>query len=57
MRSDRLDILRSYTVDEIQSFLKTRESSSIPEPIQEYILQLNSVVSIIHHNGTNLTRA
>lgn len=57
MRSDRLDILRSYTVDEIQSFLKTRESPSIPEPMQEYILQLNSVVSIIHHNGTNMTRA
>jgi len=57
MRSDRLKILRSYTVEQIQTYLESRQSDSIPEYMQEYILQLNSVVSIIHHNGTNITRA
>lgn len=57
MKPDRLDTLRSYTVDEIQSFLKLRQSNTISPEMQEYILQMNSAASIIHHNGTNLTRA
>lgn len=54
---DRLDLVRSFPVEEIQSFLATRTSASIPEDIQRYILHLNSASSIIHHTGSNLKAA
>lgn len=57
MKPDRLETFRSYSVEQVQSYLKTRESSTIPAEMQEYILKMNSAVSIIHHNGTNITRA
>ena len=54
---DRLDLVRSFPVEDIQSYLTTRASTTIPEDIQQYILYLNSASSIIHHVGTNLTAA
>lgn len=57
MKSDRLEILRSYPVEQIQAYLKSRQSDAIPPEMQDYILKLNSAASIIHHNGTNITRA
>lgn len=54
---DRLEIVRSYPVEELQRFLKLRESDAIPPEMQQYILQLNSASSIIHHVGTNLKKA
>ena len=54
---DRLDLVRSFPVEDIQSFLTTRASTTIPEDIQQYILYLNSASSIIHHVGTNLKAA
>lgn len=54
---DRLDLVRSFPVEEIQSFLSSRVSATIPEDIQQYILYLNSASSIIHHVGTNLKKA
>ena len=55
--NDRLDKLRSYDTDTVRNYLNTRESYTIPPDMQRYILYLNSAASIIHHNGTNLTRA
>lgn len=57
MRTDRLDIIRNYAPETVQNFLKDRIVADIPADIQEYLLQLNSAISIIHHNGTNLHRA
>ena len=54
---DRLDLVRSFPVEDIQSYLTTRASTTIPEDIQQYILYLNSASSIIHHVGTNLKAA
>ena len=54
--NDRLDKLRSYDTDTVRNYLNTRESCTIPPDMQRYILYLNSAASIIHHNGTNLTR-
>ena len=54
---DRLDLVRSFPVEDIQSFLTTRASTTIPKDIQQYILYLNSASSIIHHVGTNLKAA
>ena len=54
---DRLDLVRSFPVEDIQSFLTTRASTTIPEDIQQYILYLNSASSIIHYVGTNLKAA
>ena len=54
---DRLDLVRSFPVEEIQDFLSSRVSATIPEDVQQYILYLNSASSIIHHVGTNLKAA
>ena len=54
---DRLELVRSFPVEEIQSFLSSRGSATIPEDIQQYILYLNSASSIIHNVGTNLKEA
>lgn len=54
---DRLDLVRSFPVEDIQSFLSSRVSTTIPEDIQQYILYLNSASSIIHNVGTNLKEA
>ncbi len=57
MKPDMLTTVREYPTETLQSFLKTRQSDIIPESVQKYILQLNSAIQIIHHNGTNLQRA
>ena len=54
---DRLELVRSYPVEDLQAFLESRVSAVIPEAMQQYILQLNSASSIIHHVGTNLKKA
>lgn len=54
---DRLELVRSYSVEDLQAFLESRVSTVIPEAMQQYILQLNSASSIIHHVGTNLKKA
>lgn len=57
MKTDMLTTVREYAPEILQSFLRTRKSDVIPEAVQNYILQLNSAITIIHHNGTNLQRA
>ena len=54
---DRLELVRSYPIEDLQAFLESRVSAVIPEAMQQYILQLNSASSIIHHVGTNLKKA
>ena len=47
---DRLQTLQKYNVDDIQVFRETRHSDVIPADMQEYILQLDTVATIIRHN-------
>ncbi len=57
MKEDMLSQLRNYPVESIQEFLRIRKSEDIPQSVQKFILQLNSAINIIHHNGTNIQRA
>ena len=44
---DRLDLVRSFPVEEIQSFLSSRVSATIPEDIQQVIKQWRPILSEI----------
>lgn len=57
MKEDRLLALQNTDVDEIQQFLQTRTSATIPQPLQTYILQLDSVNRIMHHNRLSVRAA
>lgn len=50
MREDRLTILKKYSVDDLQMFLQTRQSSVISQDMQTYILQLDTVARLMHRN-------
>lgn len=57
MKPDRLEVLSSYTPDEIQEFLMTRKTASIPTNMQEYILQMDTVARLFHYNKLNVSSA
>lgn len=54
---DRLQTLQSYSVDDIQSFIQTRHSDIIPEAMQEYILQMDKVSTILKTNRLSVRDA
>jgi len=47
---DRLQTLQKYNVDDIQYFRETRHSDVISADMQEYILQMDTVATILRHN-------
>lgn len=55
--ADRLEILRSYDVEDVQSFLKTRRSDVIPLKMQRYIMMMDKCSVLINTNGPNMTLA
>ena len=57
MRQDRLELLATYNADEIQAFIKTRQSAVIPAQMQEFILQLDSMAQIFHYHKQSQARA
>lgn len=57
MKQDRLLALQNTDVEDIQNFLQTRSSSTIPQPLQTYILQLDTVNRIMHHNRISVRKA
>jgi len=57
MRQDRLELLATYNADEIQAFIKTRQSAVIPVQMQEFILQLDSMAQIFHYHKQSQARA
>lgn len=50
MKEDRLTILKKYSVDDLQMFLQTRQSSVISQDMQTFILQLDTVARLMHRN-------
>jgi hypothetical protein len=56
MNKSRLEVLQKYSIDALQSFLKTRQSGVIPENMQEYILQLDSVARLMHGNRLSVRK-
>lgn len=57
MKQDRLLALQNTDTDDIQAFLATRKSSTIPQPLQTYILQLDSVNRLLHYNRIGVRQA
>ncbi len=57
MKQDRLLALQQTDTDDIQAFLATRKSSTIPQPLQTYILQLDSVNRLLHYNRIGVRQA
>ena len=57
MKEDRLLAVSKLDIEDIQSFLQTRKSASIPQSLQTYILQLDSVARIIHSNRISVSAA
>lgn len=57
MREDRLLAVSKLDIDDIQSFLQTRKSALIPQSLQTYILQLDTVARIIHTNRISVRAA
>lgn len=57
MKEDRLLAVSKLDVEDIQSFLKTRRSAIIPQSLQTYILQLDTVARIIHTNRISVRAA
>lgn len=54
---DRLKTLQSYDVDDIQYFLESRRSDVIPAAMQEYILQMDKVATILKTNRLSVRDA
>ena len=52
----RLEQLQQLSTEILQEFLRKGTSVGISEDLQKYILQINAVPSIIHHNGSSVTR-
>lgn len=50
MKEDRLAILKKYSIEDLQQFLQTRQSSVIQADMQNYILQLDTVARLMHRN-------
>ena len=57
MKQDRLELLASYSADDIQAFLKARMSETIPEEMQRFILQLDAMAQILHYHRHSQTHA
>lgn len=57
MKEDRLLAVSRLDVNDIQSFLQTRKSASIPQTLQTYILQLDTVARILHTNRLSVKAA
>ena len=57
MKEDRLLALQNTDTDDIQAFLQTRKSATIPQPLQTYILQLDSVNRLLHYNRIGVRQA
>ena len=57
MKQDRLLALQQTDTDDIQAFLATRKSSTIPQSLQTYILQLDSVNRLLHYNRIGVRQA
>ncbi|OJV17900.1 MAG: hypothetical protein BGO30_08130 [Bacteroidetes bacterium 41-46] len=53
---NKLERLQTIDPDVLQNFLKTRRSAALPEDLQDYIIKINAVPSIVHHQGANMTR-
>ena len=56
-RPDRLELLATYKADDIQAFIKSKKSALIPQDMQEYILQLDSLAQIFHYHKNSQSRA
>lgn len=57
MKQDRLLALQNTDTDDIQAFLATRQSATIPQDLQDYILQLDTVNRLLHYNRLSVRRA
>ena len=57
MKEDRLLAVSKLDIEDIQAFLKTRRSVIIPQSLQTYILQLDTVARIIHTNRISVRAA
>lgn len=57
MKEDRLLAVSRLDIENIQSFLQNRKSATIPQPLQTYILQLDTVARIIHNNRISVRAA
>ena len=57
MKVDRLLALHNTDTDDIQAFLATRASAKIPQSLQTYILQLDTVNRLLHYNRLSVRRA
>jgi len=53
---NKLEKLQEVNPDLLQNFLKTRKSAAIPEDLQQYIIKVNAVPSVMHHVGASMTR-
>lgn len=53
---NKLERLQEISPDILQNFLKTRKSFALPEDMQEYIIRINAVPAIVHHQGASMTR-
>ncbi len=52
----RLEELQLLDHKLVQDFLQSGQSTSIPETLKDYILKINAVPAIVHHNGAALSR-
>lgn len=50
-----LERLREFDAQLIQQFLTDKKSLAIPLELQEYIIKVNAVPAIIHHNPNSMT--
>ena len=57
MKNDRLQTLKKYSIEDIQSFLQTRQSSVIASDMQTYILQLDTVARLMHANSLSVRKS
>lgn len=56
MKQDRLLALQNTNTDDIQMFLATRQSATIPQDLQTYILQLDTVNRLLHYNRLSVRK-
>lgn len=53
---NKLERLQTLDPDVLQHFLRTRKSAALPEDMQHYIICINAIPSIVHHQGASMTR-
>lgn len=56
MKQDRLLALQNTNTDDIQMFLATRQSATIPQDLQTYILQLDTANRLLHYNRLSVRK-